>query len=398
MRIFYLKVQLIKKFHILVLATALCLAVASTAAANIRVSFVNFYPGPEIYELEGHSALRITNGMRDVAVSYGTFDFDTPNFAYRFTKGETDYWVTMRDWAPFEQAYTRQGRRIVEHVIDLDSVQQARLRSLLIDNMLPQNRAYRYNYVKDNCSLRPLRLLQAALGDSIVLPAPAADCDKGTYRQSMRHYHANYPWYQFGIDLALGSGIDYPISNWEKAFAPATLDTQLDGATVGGRPLVSATNVLNAGADATLPPTPWWASPMCVSLLMLALTIAILWHDARTKRTSRWFYFIIYSLFGLAGLLLSFLVFVSVHEATSPNWLLLWLNPLCFIVPLFIWLKKYNIVILSYQIINFALLLVLAIAWPWTGQSGNPAFVPLVICDALCAITYIYVYKTTKIQ
>ncbi len=389
---------MIKKFHILTLALFLCLTLANAAYANVQVSFVNIYPGDEIYELEGHSALRIRDGVRDIAVSYGTFDFDTPNFAYRFTKGETDYWVTMHDWAMFENAYARQGRRIVEHVIDLDSAHTAQLQFLLAQNMQPRNRTYRYNYVKDNCSLRPLRLLQAALGDSIVLPAPAPECDLPTFRQAMRHYHKNYPWYQFGIDLALGSGIDYPISNWEKAFAPATLDTQLDSATVTGRRLVSATRVLNSGGDVTLPPTPWWATPMCVAVIVLALTVVILWRDVRTKTISRWFYSVIFTVYGLAGLLLSFLVFVSVHEATSPNWLLLWLNPLCLIVPVFIWLKKCNIVVFSYQIINFALLLVLAIAWPWTGQSGNAAFVPLAICDALCAIAYIYVYKTTQLQ
>lgn len=389
---------MIRKFHILPLVFVLLTTLQTPARSNLRVSFVNIYPGSEIYELEGHSALRISDGVSDVAVSYGTFDFDTPNFAYRFTKGETDYWVTMHDWALFENAYARQGRRIVEHVIDLDSAQTERLQRLLAHNMEPQNRTYRYNYVKDNCSLRPLRLLQAALGDSIMLPAPSPECDKPTFRQSMRHYHGHYPWYQFGIDLALGSGIDYPVSNWEKAFAPATLDTQLPRATAAGRKLVSDTVVLNQGSDATLPATPWWASPMFVAMVALAATIAVLWHDVRTKDISRWFYTIIFTAYGLAGLLLAFLVFVSVHEATSPNWLLMWLNPLCLLVPLTIWLKKYNIVILSYQIINFALLLVLAIAWPWTGQSGNPAFVPLAVCDALCAIVYIYVYKTRKIQ
>ena len=40
---------------------------------------------------------------------------------------------------------------------------------------------------------------------------------------------------------------------------------------------------------------------------------------------------IYFNIAGLAGLLLTFLIFVSVHYATSPNWLYLWLNPLCFI-------------------------------------------------------------------
>lgn len=30
---------------------------------------------------------------RDLAVNYGIFDFDSPNFIYRFVKGETDYMV-----------------------------------------------------------------------------------------------------------------------------------------------------------------------------------------------------------------------------------------------------------------------------------------------------------------
>ena len=73
-------------------------------------------------------------------------------------------------------------------------------------------------------SPRPLRAVELALGDSIILgPAPfeANSFPRHTFRNIMRHYHANYPWYQFGIDLALGSGIDYELSRREMAFAPA---------------------------------------------------------------------------------------------------------------------------------------------------------------------------------
>lgn len=380
--------------YLLTLLTLLC-ALGSYAHDDIRVSFVTFFPGPDIYELEGHAALRIQAYDQDVAVSYGTFDFNAPNFVYRFVKGETDYWVSTHPWNAFEKAYTRQGRKIVEHEIVMDSVQKARLLDIIADNMRPENRTYRYNYVKDNCSLRPLRVIEQALGSEIELPAPTDfTAEAGTYREVMRLCHKNYPWYQFGIDLALGSGIDYPISNHERAFAPVTLANQLDGATVGGRKLTKAPIVTNEGTDATLSPTPWLLSPMAAALALLAICIAFTIRDIRRLQVTRWLDTALFSVFGVAGLLLAFLVFISTHEATSPNWLLLWLNPLCLIVPIFIWLKKCNIVVFSYQIVNFALLIVLAIAWPLTGQSGNAAFVPLVACDIVRAFNYIYVTNT----
>ncbi len=384
----------LQRFFIILFITLGC---AAAHSEGLRVSFVNFYPGPDIYELEGHAVLRLQSPKSDVAISYGTFDFNAPHFVYRFVKGETDYWVTATPWSYFEDEYRRQGRRIVEHEIIMDSTQQARLQLVLAQNFLPQNRVYRYNYVKDNCSLRPLRVLQQALGDSIILAAPATElAETATFREVMRHYHRNYPWYQFGIDLALGSGIDYPIDNWEHAFAPVVLDTQLDSATVGGRPLCSRSRVIFEGHDVTCGPTPWYLTPMAAGILVLALGIGFTIRDMRRRRVTRWFDAVLFAVFGLAGCLLAFLIFVSTHEATSPNWLFLWLNPLCLIVPIFIWLKNCNIVVFSYQIVNFALILTLAIAWHWTRQSMNPAFVPLIVCDALRAFNYIYVYKKSK--
>lgn len=377
---------------------ALLAAIGSYAQTDsVRVSFVVFFPGPEIYELEGHAALRIQHGPEDVAVSYGTFDFEAPNFVYRFVKGETDYWVAVYPWEPFEASYARQGRKIVEHEIMMDSVQKQRLIDLVAENMRPENRTYRYNYVKDNCSTRPLGILEKALGEEIELPMPQDFTAEGrTFRDVMRLCHKSYPWYQFGIDLALGSGIDYPISERERAFAPISLASQLDGALVGGRPLAKPAVERGGGRDATLAPTPWLLSPMAVALALLCVCIGFTARDVRRLRVTRWLDALLFGVYGLAGCVIAFLVFVSSHEATSPNWLLLWLNPLCLIVPIFIWLKKCNIVVFSYQIANFVLLIVLAIPWPFAGQSGNAAFVPLVACDMARALSYIYVTIHTR--
>lgn len=373
-----------------------CLTLPATVG-DTTVAFVNVYPGSDIYELEGHSALRLTiNNSGDWAVSYGQFDFNSPNFVYRFVKGETDYSVALIPWQYFENAYREQDRRMVQHTIDISAAQKQRLIDLVEENLRPENRVYRYNYVKDNCATRPLRILELALGDSIVLgiaPAEANSSRPMTYRNIMRHYHRNYPWYQFGIDLALGSGIDYPISRREAAFAPAELDRQLASAIVGGRKLVSSSDaIIDLPQDnAILSPTPWYLTPMAVAVLVLVLTLAVCVRDIRDKHITQWLHSLHFAAAALLGLILTFLIFVSVHEATSPNWLYVWLNPLSLIAAVGVWLKSCKTLVMSYHFANFVALFLLSAAWAWIPQSANPAFAPLIAADMILSATYIIV-------
>ena len=372
------------------------------AGNDTVVSIVNFYPGAEIFELEGHTALRIQfPDGRDLAVSYGMFSFNEPNFVYRFVKGETDYWVATIPWSYFSDGYIAQGRRIAEHRLNMNSSQKARLISLLTDNLQPENATYRYNYVRDNCATRPLGIIEKALGDSIILGNPRTRIDREvSFRDIMRHYHRNYPWYQFGIDLALGSGIDLPLTNREKAFAPIVLDRQLTDATAGGKRLVGNTIILNDVAEdnATAPPTPWYMTPFFVFTLWMLLVLMVTIRDIRRLRSSRWLDTILFSVYGMAGCVVFYLVTVSSHEATSPNWLVAWLNPLCFIAAIGIWIKRARKLVMWYQIANFAVILLLSAAWPFMRQSGNPAFIPLVIAELLRSGCYIYLTFHKKVH
>lgn len=389
----------VKRFILAISCAVIFLYSTCFPTDSLRVGYVVCYPGSDIYELEGHAALHIqgfADGQPvDVAVNYGLFDFNAPHFVYRFVKGETDYMCGAVPWSLFAEHYVTRGRRIVEHPLRLDSVQAARLFEMVKENIMPQNRVYRYNYVKDNCATRPLRIVERAIGDTIIVPQPA-DASDLTFRDVMRRYHTNYPWYQFGIDLALGSGIDYPISAREKTFAPIVLDSQLAGATVAGRPLTDPPVVVNEGRDAVLPPTSWYLTPLAVGWGAFVLILISTVRDLLRRRVTRWVDALLFGIYGIAGLIITFLVFVSTHEATSPNWLLLWLNPFCLIVPALIWLKKFKNVVISYQFINFALILAMIAIWPWTHQSANTAFIPLIGCDLLRSASYLAI--TTRMN
>ena len=369
------------------------------AEADTTVYFVNIYPGSEIYELEGHSAIVVDiAGRRPLSYNFGVFDFNTPNFVYRFVKGETDYMAVEWPLEPFVAPYIMQGRRIVAHRLNFDNGQKARLVQLLKENVRPENAVYRYNYVKDNCATRPLRVVELASGDSIRLaPAPfeANSSVRPTFRNIMRSYHRNYPWYQFGIDLALGSGIDYTLTRREMAFAPAELDGMLANAEAGGRKLIADTQVWADFAPGLplAPPTPWYATPLFAAWCVFALALWLTVRDIRRRRTTRWFDAVYFGIMGFTGLVLTFLIFVSVHEATSPNWLYAWLNPLCLAVPLLIYIKKAKKVLMCYQIANFAVLFALTAGWYFLPQSANAAFLPLVLADMLRSASYVYINR-----
>lgn len=351
-----------------------------------RVSLLVTSPGAEIYSLEGHAALRLDytmSGGPDVAVDWGLFDFNSPNFVYRFVAGETDYLAGARPADYFIGQFVSEGRAVREYPIDMTDSQAIALADMVSQNLLPENRVYRYNYVLDNCATRPLQLIEKALGDTLRLGIVPELGHHPTFRQAMRHYHTNYPWYQFGIDLALGTGIDREVKPRAMAFAPTALAEML---TRGG---YSSSEIVPPGNGGPEGPTPWCIHPLTVCWLFFAICMAISMRDIRRRALSRWFDTFLFAIFGIAGCVVFFLIFISVHEATSPNWIGLWLNPFCFSVPILIWLKKTKKMLITYQIANFGALIALLIIWVMGAQSLNAAFLPLILSDMMRSATYL---------
>lgn len=362
------------------------------------VSFLTCSEGPEIYELEGHTAIRVVDPVNgtDYVVNWGIFDFAAPNFVYRFVKGETDYMSGTAPTRYFLSQYARQGRTVTEQRLNLTPGQTDTLIAMIEDCVRPENRVYRYNYVYDNCSTRALSFVEKAIGDTLALAQSSLSPDADTFRKVMTRFHTNYPWYQFGIDLALGSGIDKRLSHRELSFAPVVLCEMLENATdTSGNRFVSSTEYLidNHNSSPVEGPTPWYATPLAVSLYILIVSILLTIRDIRRHRLSRWFDTILFSIFGLMGCVITFLVFVSVHEATSPNWLLMWLNPLCFVPAILTWVKKGKDLLLWYHFLNFATLIVLVNLLVFGVQSPNAAFYPLIAADLLRSLANICVSR-----
>lgn len=361
---------------------------------DLTVSVLICAPGPEVYELCGHAALRIRSAEMDSVWNYGIFDFSSPNFIYRFCKGETDYMVRGYEFRRFMPAYVMRGSKVSEQILALTQEEARNLRRLLQTEALPQNRIYRYNYVRDNCATRPWKRVTQATERQIELPDTSLF---RTFRDEMNFFHRNYPWYQFGIDCVLGSGLDYTLANGEDAFAPPVLEWKLAHATIDGTPLVKETNVIFPGYyDATLPPTPLFLTPMAAALAMLLLSFGTLFALLRYGLYMRIWISVYFLIAGLAGCVVTFLVFFSSHEATSSNWLLVWLNPVQLLLAVGVWFRSWRRIVYPLAWYDSLMPPLLAIMWIFLPQTANSAVWPMLFAAIPCAVTVLYYCKFEK--
>ncbi len=362
---------------------------------SLTVSLITCYPGPEIYELCGHEAIRVRGEGRDSVWNFGMFSFNEPNFVYRFVKGETDYLCVGYPFAWFMPEYVGRGSKVVEQDLNLTQDEAHRLLALLQTHALPENRRYRYNYVLDNCATRITDQIDKATTSRVIYPDTMA---YATFRDEMRSYHRNYPWYQFGIDLALGSGLDRQLRGREDMFVPVEMMHKSGNARLAdGRRLVRETRVLNEGTgQAVLPPTPWWQTPLFVCWALFAPTLIFCLISLKKRKLYGWAYFIWFLILGLTGTLSAFLVFISSHEATSPNALLLWLNPLQLIFAVCVLSRKLRPGAVAMSWFNIAAMLCMLLVWPFQRQVANPAFFPLMLSTLILSATYaIIAYKVS---
>lgn len=398
------------------LVGALLLAMLPSAYAvepRLQASYITCRPGPEVYELVGHEALRIRGidekgEVVDTVWNYGVFDFAAPNFIGRFVKGETDYIVYPSPTDFFLGSYAQRGSGVVEQDLNLTPEETIKLRKLLQINSLPANRTYRYNYLRDNCATRVAAMVDSSLNRRMIIYPDTTSY--ASYREAMRDFHRNYPWYQFGIDLVLGGELDNPLQSREELFAPALMEQKASIARFSdGSPLVKSSRILVAGNPAgealpdgtyssALGPTPWWMSPLAVFWAVCAVSAVIALIQWRKRKLLKLYNSLFFGILGLAGCVVWYLVFFSTHAATSPNLLALWVNPLQLVLAIFIWWRHTRPVAFAMSVVDIIVTLLLALAWPMQRQQANPAIFPLWLATFLLALSFAAIWNKLSVR
>lgn len=321
------------------------LIIPFAAPAEKRISLLTCSAGDDVYTLYGHTAIRVTDDVtgEDIVYNYGIFNFEEPNFVWRFTLGETDYMLAATTYNRFCRVYSAEQRGVVEQVLNLTPQQSERLAYLLAVNALPKNRVYRYNFLFSNCTTKSRDKILEALGDGCTLNYGTVDVkdgevdyvepfpDDASYRDILHYYSGKSQWYTFGTDMLLGIDADDEAGVAGRQFAPELLMRDFASAEIvapdgSRRPLVKETNVLLPVVAKSEERNN--LTPFNVALLMLIFTFIVMHFERCSKKVYLWWDAIILLLQGVAGLLIAFMVHFSSHPTVDANWLLLWVNPL----------------------------------------------------------------------
>ena len=360
-----------------------------------EISLVTCYPGSRNYELYGHTMIRVQIEGQDLLFNYGIFNFKQSGFIYRFVKGDCDYSLAAYPMQYLTQGY--EDRKIVEQVLDLDDAQKVDIISFLWNNVQPENAVYRYGWAYNNCATKPRDIIENAVGGSLEYGNPKRG--EATFRSIMAFFDKNYPWQQFGIDMVLGYDLDHKLDYREQMFSPIILMEAMADATQerdGKRiPVVKATNILVEGGDegAVLGPTPMVLTPMFVLTLLLVIVLALTIKERLSKRHYRWLDSVVFGVYGLVGVLVAFLTFVSSHYGTSSNLHIVWLHPLLLLPAILEWIKRMRPLVAIIHVVNALLIVLLAAGWYWLPQSGNMALVPMAGISLIRSVNYVIALK-----
>ena len=352
---------------------------ASDQPADTTVYLITCASGNELYSLWGHSALRviIPSSKFDMVYNWGVFDFNTPNFAWKFAKGRLDYMLGVYSYDLFIRDYFMENRSVISQRVNLTEVEKLRLMILLNENMKPENRNYRYDFLYDNCSTRIRDIMEKLIGDKLIYP-PDEPQHTATFRDQIGIYTKSAPWTKMGIDLLLGTPVDKQASFRGKMFLPNDLQRNLTSAIINRdrkmNPLLSSSETLLDFPSQEVK-APLYSSPIVVFAILFILVVFL---SARFNVSSFMTYIdtALFLIFSIIAVIMVFFGFFTDHVETRLNLNILWFNPFLLLC---LWcVIKGKKETLWFRIVFYAGLIFLPVLIIVPGAL-NPSFLPVIL-------------------
>ncbi len=312
--------------------------------SNLTVYLLTFGWGDAVWERFGHNAIWINDRTRgtDTTYNWGMFDFNQPHFVWRFITGDTRYWMEAIDLDAMLGYYRQHNRSVLAQELNLSPAQRLKLQQFVQWNALPQNKFYRYDYYRDNCSTRLRDALDHALSGQLQT-STVSRMTSGTYRwHTQRLLSGDIPLYT-GATLALGHPADKALSMWDEMFLPVRMANDLRTVTIADStdsriPLVRSERAIFTAGRPPEPSAPTSYLPLfvAVGILYAALMIVLVKSAESGQRFSFFTATALATLWsliaGVSGLALVFAWLFTKHYFMGRNENLMHFDPLSIVL------------------------------------------------------------------
>lgn len=334
---------------------------------NARASIITCDTGNETYSLFGHTAIRITDveNNLDVVYNYGAFDFATPNFVVKFTKGDLLYFAVVHSFSDFMNEYAYEQRSVFEQELIIPLVLKQKLLDNLNTAMASEERYYTYKFIDKNCTSMVVDLLNKTLGPNVVVKK--TDTDK-TYRTILYPYFENSFYEKLGTSIIFGKKVD---QLGTQIFLPFELQKSLKFISFENHSLCKESKTL---LDCTKQnPTSWWNN-VYTYLFVLGFILLI------NKRKINFIYL---TIIGIIGIFLTLVGFYSFHQELSANYNVLLFNPTLLLLVYFNGIKNKKWI---YKLALFNLICLLVYAIILINKAYLLIVLPLIITNGVLLI------------
>ncbi len=344
-----------------------------------RISLLISSPGEELYTAFGHSAIRVTDTLRnlDWVFNYGVFDFNTPNFYAKFVRGKLLYQLAIQEFPSYWRSYTGSQQRVTEQVLLLTPAQKREFLRLLMENYQPENRYYLYDFFYDNCATRIRDIIEEIAEEKLIIPE--AKGTNTTFRDLLHYYVGDRYWTSFGIDIILGLEADKKAGLREQMFLPEFLGKNLAEYQFrqnGAARFILSEEIVLMKEGPKKPLLSFFLRPVFV-LSLISLLLVLLSLFFRKKKQALLIDRLLFILLGLCGLFLLFMWFGTDHIATERNLNILWLNPLYLLYAVYLNRPMHIVHRLAKWLLILCNLAIL-INFLWWPQFIHPAFLPVI--------------------
>ena len=290
---------------------------------NTHISILTCGTGNEVYSLFGHTAIRIQDTVNnvDLVYNYGAFDFNTPNFVMKFTKGDLQYFAVINSYPDFINQYQYEKRTVYEQELNISLELKQKLFDQLNTSLASGESYYTYKFIDKNCTSMVVDILNKTLGGNIVVKKEDTDL---SYRSILYPYFDGHFYEKLGTSIIFGTKVD---QKGTQIFLPLELKKSLEKIVFNKIPLAKKSETVLEFTSETL--FSWWNNVYMYILLLLAIIII-------NKKSTTVFYF---TIMGIIGLFFTLVGFYSQHLELGYNYNILLFNPTLLAI-LFLYWKK----------------------------------------------------------
>lgn len=364
-------------------------------SAYSEVSIVTVGPGENLYEVFGHSTIRIKDPVLnfDLAYNYGVFDFNAPNFYTNFAKGKLVYKLARYPFQYFIQSNKEDKRWVKEQILNLTQEQKQQFFEYLENNAKQQNASYLYDPYFNNCATKLRDISRIILRDQIDLNEEYAS--NKTLRQLMNEELHWNNWGSLGINIALGSTLDKEATPEQYLYLPDFVYLAFKEGTIDIDGALSP--IVKKEVDILVFDEPdsqfSFLSPIVLFTLLLLIGIFLTYRNNKSGKRSKWFDFLLFFTTGIIGIGIIFLWFFTDHITTPNNFNFLWAFAPNLFISFYLLKEQIHKNIRRYIQMIGILLLGILIIWGAGIQLFSIALIPIFL---LLGIRYYYLLTSEK--